>query len=70
MNEGTKDSAKRYVTNEQLLDQMEVLTRAVKILIEDIDIIKKKVGFNDKTVSAPERRNYNTDPGPFQKSNK
>jgi hypothetical protein len=62
MNEtGAKESVKeKFITNQQILD-------AIMLIKKDVEEIKQRTGFNDKPVGIPEKRNYNTDPGPWQK---
>ncbi len=55
-----KDSVNPVVTNAQLLD-------AITSLRKDVEAIKVRVGFGDTPVGMPDKKNYNTDPGPWQK---
>lgn len=58
---GAKESENKIVSNQQIMD-------AIMSLKRDLDVIKTMVGFNDKPIGMPEKRNHNTDPGPWQKT--
>jgi len=55
------------VSNEMILEQIQKIVEDVTNIKMDIELIKVKAHFQDKVVGMPEKKNYNTDPGPWVK---
>ena len=49
------------VSNEQILE-------VLNALVKDVEELKTKTGFYNQPVMPPEKKNWNTDPGPWVKS--
>jgi hypothetical protein len=62
-----KDGVKKFVSNEQVYTEVMNLYKRLDEIGKDIELIKVRTGFRDTPLGRPERKNYNTDPGPWKK---
>lgn len=64
-----KESVKK-ISLEEVVEMIKATQDAFESMKKDMEIIKQRIGFKDKTVGIPARKNFNDDPGPWPKAQK